>query len=150
MNDSAKQLKLGQKITSFVTAEYSDPWSSGSDFEVSLQLTEIGEAVIAGKPHNTITIRYHYLILGTDVFFPIAATPVIEDITFAEGLGWYRYNDLVLDSFAFKDAPETPAEDPGEPNDPADEGNTGAGSLPISGFFILVLLISARLARRTA
>lgn len=145
-----KQLKLGQKVTSYVTTEHSHPWASDSDYEVSLQLTEIGEEVIAGKTYNTITIRYHYLILGTDGFFPTPDTQVIEDITFAEGLGWYRYNGLVLDSFAFKDAPETPAEDPGEPNNPADEGNTGAGSLPISGFFILVLLISARLARRTA
>lgn len=146
-----KQLKLGQKITSSVTVEYGDPWGDLGNFEVSLQLVEMGRVAIAGNTYSTITIRYDYMFqTQSDVFYPAPERDYSEDVTYIEGLGWYDYDGLVLDSFAFKEAPSTPIDvpQPPEDGDSTEDDTASAGSLSLSSLFLLILLMGAQRARR--
>lgn len=143
------QLKLGQKITS--TGIQSDGFGSGSEFEIRLQIVDFGNVSIAGNTYPTVTIRYEY-------GHPLFGVGRIQEVTFAANIGWYTYEEMELDSFAFKQEPIDPAEEleplfeeESSEHEEIQNANTAqAGAFPISGFFLLLMLAAAPLCRKKA
>lgn len=128
-------LKLGQKITSRVTRGDTGPNATGGDFTVSVELVGLGEKQFDGKKIPSIRLRYEYLF---DAGFTLA-----EETTFLEGIGFYNYGSLLLDSYEFAKPPVVE-----NPNPPG--GESKGGALPVGVILLMLMLVAGRVRTRSS
>lgn len=124
-------LKLGQKIVSQVENTAVDPQSSIGDFRVSVELVALGEVEFAGETVPTVKLRYEYEFEAGFLYE--------DEVTYMEGVGFYTYGNLVLDSYAFK--PEPPVVEEPTPDE------TGEGGAVPYALILLMLILTLGQAR---
>lgn len=127
-----RSIKLGQKVTSAVTQQFSD---TGNVLQIiaSVELKALGVVTLHGEVYPSATLRF-------EIEAPDFGTFNFYEVTLLDGVGYYNHQDLLLDSYSFGKPPVVE-----EPEEPTPDGGEG-GAVPYA-FILMMLMLAAGRAR---